>query len=170
MLWTLLFAIAPGMRHGNCYTDNLCRDSVPQQMSLKDCCCSIGQGWSVGHICQQCPLGDSGECCFGLRWLSSNNVARLEHDSLISNNFCLISLFCSNVASSNSKKWATFCYDSCLCLISTLHFFFIYIHFSWNCFFIVIMCTLLHAVSMAVLWPLLELFYWCQCDMLVTSL
>jgi len=51
------------VRHGSCYTDDQCRDPIPQQMSLMDCCCSIGQGWSASQFCQQCPLRDSGKCC-----------------------------------------------------------------------------------------------------------
>ena len=49
---------------GVCYTELIqgqCRTEMPRRLSLKDCCCSSGVGWSENRVCQLCPPRSSGK-------------------------------------------------------------------------------------------------------------
>ena len=63
--WPMIYlTVSPGMQVGVCFTElteGECRSRHPLRMSLKDCCCSEGKGWSEGRICQLCPLPNTGE-------------------------------------------------------------------------------------------------------------
>lgn len=56
-----ILLILSASRTGRCYIDTDCERRLEQELSLKDCCCSAGKGWSEGRLCQLCPPENSGE-------------------------------------------------------------------------------------------------------------
>jgi fibrillin 2/3 len=53
----------PSSRLGNCYSQHDCQRAIPEQLSLRDCCCTIGKGWSEDDRgrCIPCPHKTAGK-------------------------------------------------------------------------------------------------------------